>query len=64
MYKNCSDDVNTLLSHCKKLRPVQQKELKAILEELTKGPRSHNVSLFDGEDGSTDVREVKESEAA
>ena len=22
VYKNCSDDVGTLLSHCKKLRPV------------------------------------------
>ena len=35
-----------------------------MLEELTKGPRAQTVSLFDGEDGSTDVREIKESEAA
>ena len=40
VYKNCGDDVNSLLSHCKKLRPVQQKELKTILEELDKNPRA------------------------
>ena len=40
VYKNCGDDVSTLLSHCKKLRPVQQKELKTVLEELGKNSRS------------------------
>ena len=28
-----------------------------------KGPRSESFSLFDGEDGSTDVQAVKQSEA-
>ena len=34
-----------------------------MLEELTKEPNSQSNSLFDGEDGSTEVREAKETGA-
>ena len=40
VYKNCSDDVTSILNRCKNIRPVQKKELKAILEELNKNTRA------------------------
>ena len=66
VYRNCGDDVGTLLSRCKKLRPVQQKELKILLEELGKNTRATSCMLFDGDenDNSGNVRDIKETEAA
>ena len=69
MYVRCSDDISTLVSNCKNLRPVQIKEIKETLGKLEKSSKPvHQIKLFDQhgiDDGdlSANAREAKEAES-
>lgn len=65
----CGDDISTLVSNCKNLRPVQIKEYTEALGKLEKSSKPiHQAKLFDQhsvDDGdlSANARDAKEAGA-
>jgi hypothetical protein len=61
VYANCSDDAETVVKNCSKLRGVQATQLKDMLQKATKHPTAAVITLFD----PSQMDEVKvESQAA
>ena len=70
VYVRCGDDISTLVSNCKNLRPVQIKEYTEALGKLDKSSKPvHQTKLFDQNGGiddgdlSANARDAKEAGA-